>query len=310
MTYPVCAAERFDSVWFGVPGQMDRLPIPNAGMADPLNRGGVDHELPNGVTTTRRTSTKRDYALSWDQLTPDQADVLVAYYAGVKPPGPYRLIDPRWRNQFGLDSSTFGAGPKHEQNWNVSGTPLTVAAVAPPSGVRNSRVLAWAGAATGHLLWQGDTTTSGRPSARLSVPYVPSVGWVWSIYARTSDGTPVNVSVNFDARPLTGTGGLSLSSAVTVGTTWSRLVFIAPAQSSAFDATTGPYIVPSLSIASTGVTGRGLYVCAPQLQAQAAASAPYVVGLGAGAFTVGADPMSSSSTVWWRRSHTLALRGV
>lgn len=307
MTSPVCAPERFDSVWFGVPGQMDRLPIPNAGMSDPLNRGGVDHELPNGVTTTRRTGTKRDYALSWDQLTPDQADVLVAYYAGVKPTGPYRLLDPRWRNQYGVDGSTFGAGPAHEQPWKVSGGAwLNNTSMVPPAGVVNSRVMEWVPNVSGASLWHGAAVAPNRPDKRFSVPYIPGLPWVSSVYAKISSGT-LDMNWAFVANTTAGVTGLALVQTVTLTTTWTRLLYVVPPQS--VTAASSPYCTGSLQVVGVPA-GRSLYFAGPMMQSQAVSAARHVVGLGAPLVGLGADPMGSSSTVWWRRSHTLTLRGV
>lgn len=305
------------SVWFGKPGSIAALPLPD-NVSATMDRAETDHALINGgVTTTRRPSVKRTYPLTWSQMTADQADPLVAIYAGVRGRGPFVLVDPRWRNLLDLDTSTMVGSVAAVRNWATAITAPnpTPDTAAPPAGAATSGVMRWTLPAAGDRLWAGmiDGATYSVDGRR-PAPNIGQPGWL-TVWARlTGVVANFNATLSVCGVPDTLTwGGLAVSSAPTpLSTSWTRLAV--PIAAGTWTQAVAAYLVPSIVVSGAGVGTVSVLLAGAQLTVEptaagAAAALPFNVGLGCPRVGIGSG-FPDTSSVWWRRSHTLVLNEI
>jgi hypothetical protein len=313
MTCPVLPA--LDTIWLGKAGSMIALPRPDTGISGQLGRGAASHALVSGGTTiTRRPKTKIGYSLGWSQRTPDELEPVVGFYAGSNGRGPFRLLDPQWRNQLDLASSTMDGAEQANTAWvdQNNNYPTLDATIAPPSAAPGSAVLRWGSPATNaSLTVRCDRSVAGvfTYTGASIPPYLPGQStklslWVCKIGAGAVSVILRAAGVESDQH-YSGTRVAS-SAALALTTSWQRITVDATA---VFSALAGIYWVAPLLVCSAGVVGTDVAIAAAQHEATANVFGGFNTGLGVPNVVIG-DPMSSGGTVWWRRSHSLTLTEV
>lgn len=304
---PNCNPTTLKTVYLGQPGAMVNLSMPDAGYTAPLGRAGVNHQLAEGgVAVTRRRKTRRLYGISFSGLTPELADPILAFYTGLMGLGPFRLVDPAWRNAMSLDVSTFGQQVGAIVGWDTPSAdaqPTFNAAITPFQEA--SGVLQWATPVNGHYLseWQNPAGTA-VPDASNSVPYLADQPYVISLYARTASSTCSVVPAAFGAAA-NGSGLVTVSgAAVTLTTAWQRLTVPVPVGSSGWSAAATPYIGAALKCNQTSAPT--VYVSDAQIEVGPPAANPWVAGLGCPKVIV-EDPFGVTVNVRWLKDTTLVL---
>jgi hypothetical protein len=302
MTGPVIVPGQtaFRSYYLGTPGAMLLLRTPDHAYEDPASRAEVVHELISGGTAvTRRGRTRRRWTLGFTNTTPDTADQLVGFYAGVFGDGPFRFVDPSWRNALGVDASTFGARLDAISVWaaSVSAHPLTfdttVAAPSPQSGV-----MRWTGAQVNEQVsigaWDGSKFV---PSLVESPPYLPQVLTSIRVFARALSGAP-SVSLRGRTQAADGATVDTQTATATLGTgAWTTLTATVPA------GLAGAYVVPNLLCNTASSV---LQFSCPLVQYGEVPPDPWVVGLGIPR-VVFADALGARSNLLYARDHAMLL---
>lgn len=296
-------------MYFGLPGAMTKLRLPDSGFADSLSRSEVAHSLSSGGTaTTRRRKARRAYALAFSQMSIDEADTLISYYTGSRGIGPYALIDPSWRNQLGLDGSTFGVARGSNTVWSLPparAQPLIDSTVAP--ALPGSAVLRWVSPVNGDTLYEG-TQPSGTllPSTTGAVPYLNDQSIVGSVYLRLASGTTANVTLYAFGSPAAGwAGSLSATTICALTTSWQR--FYVVVANGAWTASLAPYITLGIKATTAGLPN--VLLSNAGIQIGPSSPAPWVTGLGVPRVTISSG-LSAKSTIYWRRDHGLTLTEV
>jgi hypothetical protein len=295
----------FSTIYFGKPGSMTKLRLPDAGYDGKMGRGEVAHALPTGGTTvTRRRRTKRVYTIPYTDMRTDDAEALVSYYTGSRGLGPFCLLDPAWRNQLSLDASTFDAGYGSNTVWNApaADTQLVLDSTFTPPIV-GSAVGRWSSPVNGHYLFEG-TNNGGNnlvPSATYAVPYLTDQPAVVSIYARSQTST-TNVTLYALGLAAAGWDGVSfLTAACALTTTWARFFVYVPAAT--WTAANAPYIGVAVKAASGG--GVGVLLANAQIEYGYSSPQPWLTGLGVPRCSLSAGLGGQIKDVYWRRNHSL-----
>lgn len=299
---------QFRTYYLGTAGNMQTLRTPNAAYSTPSNRGEVPHQLiSGGVAVTRRGRTRRQWPLAFGTLTPDTADLLVAFYTGIFGDGPFRFVDPAWRNALGVDASTFGARVDAISVWSasVSAQPLTFdATVAPPAdaaGYTLSGVCRWTGAQNGSQVGLG--TWDGAkfvPSAIEAPPYLPQQATSITVYARSVSATP-SFSLRGQVVAADGTVANTTTTTATLSSSaWTKFTVLVPSGLS------GAYVLPNfLCNTATSV----IQLACPLVQYGENPPDTWVVGLGIPTVVIAA-PMDGTVDLLYARDHTLTLAEV
>lgn len=187
--------------YFGIPGDLIALPRPTRGMQVATKQGRVPHDLiGGGVAVTTRTRLRRSWVLEFPWLDESTAQAVTDYVQGVYGPGPFRLIDPMFRNLLPLNASVAGrvsGDPKTGRlaQWLPGGgdtLTLEPTTVAPPE--RPSGVMRWSGIAAGDTLVLGGrdaATSTGLPifDETMETPVVPGENLTFSFYAKAASGS-------------------------------------------------------------------------------------------------------------------------
>lgn len=302
------SATQFKTYYLGTPGAMQTLRTPNAAYAHPADRGEVVHQLISGGTSvTRRPQSRRQWTLGWGTLTPDTADLLVAFYTGVFGDGPFRFVDPSWRNALSVDASTFGARVDAISMWSasVSAQPLTFdTTVTPPTdlaGYATSGVMRWTAAT--NLAQVGLGTWDGAkfvPDSIQAPPYLPQTVTSITMYARSVSGTP-SVSLRGQAVGSDGTVVNTVTATATMSSSaWTKLTVLVPA------ALTASYVLPNL-LCNTS-TSLLQFAC-PLVQYGENPPDTWVVGLGIPNVVI-ASGLGATSELLYARDHTLTLAEI
>lgn len=289
--------------YLGVPGSMREIRVAQDAVAVPAYRGEVAHDLISGGTAvTHRRDTRRTWQLAYPGCTPDTADLLVGFYAGVFGDGPFAFVDPAWRNALHVQASTFGAPLQAISAWSasVSAQPLTfdTTVVAP---VATSGVMRWTGATNtaqvGLGTWTGSVFT---PDSGKAPPYLPQQVTTITVYARSVSGTP-SVSLRGLAVGATGTVVNTQTATATLSSAaWTLLTVTVPAS------LTATYVVPNLLCnTSTSV----LQFACPLVQYGKQPADAYVVGLGIPRVVIPAG-FAGQYTVMFARDHGLTLAEI
>jgi hypothetical protein len=296
---------QFKTYYLGTPGAMQQIRTPNAAYEHPVDRGEVLHELiSGGRAVTRRGRSRRQWTLGWGSLTPDTADLLVAFYTGVLGAGPFRFVDPAWRNALGVDASTFGARVGAISVWaaSVSAQPLALdtGIVAQPdaAGFATSGVMRWTGATNGAQVglgaWNGARFV---PDPIEAPPYLPQTVTSITMFARSVSGTP-SVSVRGQSVAADGTVVDTQTATATLSSSaWTKFTVLVPANLAA------AYVLPNiLCNTSTSV----LRFCCPLVQYGESPPDTWVVGLGIPNVVV-TSGLGAASELLYARDHTLTL---
>jgi hypothetical protein len=308
MTTP-CGPSLLDTMWLGRPGAMTRLRIPDAGWVAPLGRAEVAHTLAGGGTTvTRRAATHRAYSVNLSKMTPDEAQLILAYYLGNKGSGPWALVDPSYRNQLSPGASSMGVAAGRNTAWNpLIGDAAAVldSTVVPP--VDGTGVLRWAAPTNGKNLFEGTQPTAGTfvPVTTKAVPYLsPYIAWV-SVYLRAQ--TTATVKLYALGCNAAGWDGVSVANTANVAltTAWQRVTLSVPAASWA--GANPAYIVPNIQVAAVGASD--VLVAAAQIDYGYSSVPPWVAGLGVPRVVLSAG-VGAGVSVYWRRDHGLTMAEV
>lgn len=92
--------------WYlGPLGHLRELPVPNPGIEDTVTRYGGIHQGLSGARTVDITGQRGGFTLEWTALLSDEFDYLRALHLQLIP-GPYRIIDPRYKNRLSAQSSS------------------------------------------------------------------------------------------------------------------------------------------------------------------------------------------------------------
>jgi hypothetical protein len=291
------------SYYLGVPGAMRLLRVAQDAVTVPAQRGEVQHDLISGGTAvTHRKDTRRAWQLAYPGCTPDTADLLVGFYAGVFGDGPFCFVDPAWRNALHVHASTFGAPLQAISAWSasVSAQPLTfdTTVIAP---VATSGVMRWTGATNtaqvGLGAWSGSVFV---PDTAKAPPYLPQQVTSISVYARSVSGTP-SVSLRGQAVLAAGTVVNTQTATATLSSAaWTLLAVTVPAS------LTASYVLPNLLCnTSTSV----LQFACPLVQYGKSPPDAYVVGLGVPRVVI-PQGFAGQYTVMFARDHGLTLAEV
>jgi hypothetical protein len=291
------------SYYLGVPGAMRLLRVAQDAVTAPASRGEVQHDLISGGTAvTHRKDTRRTWGLAYPGCTPDTADLLVGFYAGVFGDGPFCFVDPAWRNALHVAVSTFGAPLQAISGWSasVSAQPLTYdTTVTAP--VATSGVMRWTGATNtaqvGLGTWSGSVFT---PDTAKAPPYLPQQVTSISVYARSVSGTP---SVSLRGQAVNGAGVVQNTQTATTtlsSAAWTLLTVTVPA------ALNASYVLPNLLCnTSTAV----LQFACPLVQYGKSPPDTYVVGLGIPRVVIPQE-FGGQYTVMFARDHGLTLAEI
>lgn len=291
------------SYYLGLPGTMRLLRTAQDAVTVPSSRGEVQHDLiSGGAAVTHRRDTRRSWGLAYPGCTPDTADLLVAFYAGVFGDGPFCFVDPAWRNALHVHASTFGAPLQAISAWaaSVSAQPLTYdTTITAP--VQTSGVMRWTGATNtaqvGLGTWSGSVFV---PDTAKAPPYLPQQITSISVYARSVSGTP-SVSLRGQAVLAAGTVASTTTATATLSSAaWTLLTVTVPAS------LTATYVLPNLLCnTSTSV----LQFACPLVQYGKQPPDAYVVGLGIPRVVI-PQGLGGQYTVLFARDHGLTLAEV
>lgn len=229
--------------YFGLPGDLIALPRPTRGMPTTPRRGRTAHSLISGGTnTTVRARTRSGWTLAWPWLDEATAQAVLDYTEGIFGEGPFRFIDPMWRNVLPANASVvgrmsgdpkIGSGP----SWRPGGGDVLIAdAKAATDPVRTSGVMRWTGAAANDILFLGSREETLSTSWLIfdepnEIPIVPGESCVFSFYARKPSGTAATLTASMVGLSATGVSGTSQGgTGVALDTTWKRVsAVISPA---------------------------------------------------------------------------------
>lgn len=196
------------TIWFGRLGALSALPDPLRGMTVPAARAGTEAATIGGgrVVSFAPGSGRRRFQMGWNHLDPDHLTIFEEYFAGLRGPGPFVLLDPARRNHltanqagatsasndatgFTVDASeavtsnpdAFLRGPRSAR-WTLPATVTSgVFELAPPAG------LVGVPAPSGQpWTFSGSVSLAGLVS---SVSVTPALSW------RRVDGSEVSATL-------------------------------------------------------------------------------------------------------------------
>lgn len=255
----------YGGFYLGTPGAMNRLQMPDAGYSVIASRGEVVQTLLSGGTVVNRViDTKRQWPVAFSSMSPDAANLLVAFYAGSMGPAPYNLWDPAWRNALSDYASSFGVKVTTVTGWalSITGTQTLTynTSVAEPNATSGSGL--WVGAGNGSKIAVATsfaTSTRPLPDPNSAPLYLSDTGQGGSLYVRTVSST-ASLTLNVNAYDAAGnvvtTGSSGTATASSAG--WTRL--------SSFLASGGAglYTIPVLTCNTAGAPN--ILVCCADVQ--------------------------------------------
>lgn len=302
---PVTAlSTQLNSYYLGAAGNLQKLRIPDLGVAGPVQRGEVVHNLISGGTAvTRRRLARRTYTLGFTGCTPDTAQTLVGFYVGDFGDGPFCFVDPAWRNALTDDLSTFGARAQAISGWALSNpgveTVTFSSSITPfevPSGVA-----VWTGAGNGSRLGTG-TFSGGNyiPDATAAPPYLTDRVNPARVYVRTASST-ASISVRGRAVAADGTVASTTTTTITANTSWQAYTVAIPA------ALTASYIVIDI-LCNTG-SAPNIYLSCADVQYGVSAPAGWTGGIGVPRVVISGG-LPSSGPFYITRDHALQLSEI
>ena len=282
-----------NTTWYlGPLGDLRALPCPEPGITDTTVRYGGIHQGLSGARTVDVTGYRTEYGFEFEYLEPEEFRWLRALHTRMVP-GPYRLIDPRYRNRLSPQSTAL---------WQVATT--SDATIPPDLGFFASTVVhqEWVHDAPAEVveavrsLRISNYTTSpdmlyfGRFDFGYGVPVHDGETITYSIYARSAaeddEEQPFQMILDYFDRDLDHVG-VSEWQERTATPEWQRftLTVTVPTGTAA--------VVPALAFGSpTGETTHPLHFAAPQLEAGDTATE---WDIGGGAKTVHISSLETSS---------------
>lgn len=261
------------ATWYmGPDGDLRALTCPEPDIATSLVRYGGIHQGLSGARTLDVTGHRKDYTFQFDHVDPaDWAWMQAMHSRHIQ--GPFRLIDPLFKNRLSLEASSCKANLASARGmWLAAGNSL--------------RAYDWPSAAG--TLGNQSTKWFNRPAsypARFDndkrTPVFPLETIVGSMYMKASAG--FSGTMGFDWFDITGTQFSSTSTTVSPTTSWARYSYSSAAPAGAVSAKYYFY---------TANTAADLYLAAAQVEAGAT---PTSWELGGGAPVVLLDQLATVS---------------
>lgn len=224
--------------WMGPGGNLVKLIVPDEYYTNTLDTATVVHALLGGGNSSQRVSkTRRHYGTTFTARAPEEADQILAIFAGQMGPSPYYFVDPLWRNVLGTALSNANARLRNTAGFIPTGSTVAYDATTfPPIAPVLSGIvpgcIAWT-AASGSTLAIG--ATSGNVlDPTTAVPIIPSLPMTAFCELRTASST-ASVSVQLYFNDINGAFlSATTLTTVTATTTWTRFAgtlaaFTAPA---------------------------------------------------------------------------------
>lgn len=294
-----------NATWYlGPLGDLRALPCPEPDITDTTVRYGGIHQGLSGARTVDVTGYRTEYGFEFEYLEPEEFRWLRAMHTRMVP-GPYRLIDPRYKNRL---------SPQSTAMWQVAATPDAV--IPPGLGFFASSVV--------HREWVHDAPTEvpeairslrisnyptfpnalyfGRFDFGYGVPVHDGETITYSIYVRSAaeDGEdqPFQMVLDYYNRDLVQVGGTGWQERVATPE-WQRFTLTATMPTGIVA------VVPALGFGTfSGETTHPLHFAAPQLEAGDTATE---WDLGGGSKTVHIASLETSSPRFPLTNCTLTL---
>lgn len=281
------------ATWYlGPLGNLHPLPRPGQDINDTSVRYGGTHQAISGARTMDVTGWRRELEFSFTYLEPSEAAWLQALHTRMVP-GPFYLLDPRYRNRASPQASTLTVSHSDRALGLRVDSSISYAAIAdfPDAVEYGTRALNLF--SFNQYAW--NDRISVDPGPRTPVLQGETITGSWHI--RTPSGEqPVRLELDF-----TDPAGVSVGSeqAETVaGGEWSRATVTAAAPDGA---------VAVILTLRLGAFRGALRIAAPQVEAEPAAT-PWEQGQGA--VRVLCDQLSSASPLSPYRDVTMTLLEV
>lgn len=304
--------------YFGLPGDLIALPRPTRGMEVATYQGRVAHGLiGGGAAVTARTRLRRSWKLDFPWLDEATAQSITDYVQGVYGVGPFRLIDPMFRNLLPLNASVAGrvsGDPKSGRlaSWRPGGgdtLTLEPTTTAPP--FRPSGVMRWTGAVAGDFIVLGsrdETLGSGAPifDEPNEIPIVPGESIGFSFWAKLLSGTSATLTAR--QHGLTAAGAAATSSAgtgVALTASWQQVTYLATQATLGATAVYARPVVGCTAAAGSPV----IQISAPHLEYGPAVSTDYRTGWGVPRVVIVEEP-GQVLEMLGNRSLSLTVREV
>ncbi len=278
--------------WFlGPLGDLRELVCPEPGITDTVTRDGGVHQGLSGARTYDVTGHRSQYQFMFDYLSPEEFGWLRAMHTGMVP-GPYRLLDPRFKNRLSTQSTAMtpvAASPEADIRKGLGFSVSTVVTrewaydfpADVPYGSRSTRV-------SNYPVSSG-VLHVGRFDYGYTTPVFDREEVTFSIYAKTDVAgatQPFYLIFDYFDRDLNQIGATPWELR-TATDSWQRfsLTITAPADCVS--------VMPAMAFGEVnGTTSHPLLFAAPQLE-----SGPIATDweMGGGAKTVHIDALTTSS---------------
>lgn len=289
--------------WYlGPLGHLRELPVPNPGITDTVTRYGGIHQGISGARTVDITGHRGSYVLEWTSLLPEEFDYLRALHLQLIP-GPYRIIDPRYKNRLSVQSSTMHAVRGHPTS------PMRALGVTVPQSAAFQWVNDWPEEVTlgtrslrvFNYLTGGAQLYPLRLDLGYFVPVFPGETVTFSVYARTeASESHCSLAMDFLDDQLVDIGD-SAYPKFTLSQEWQRISVSAVVPGDCV--AVSPKITPG-QWNTPGDEAEPIRLAAPQVES---GDTPTSWQLGGGAKTVGIESLSSSSPQYPYQDCTLTL---
>lgn len=225
--------------YLGRPGNMIALPPPDSGDAPPSRGDASTGLLSGGTAVFARLHAKRRFQLGYDMLTPDEADVLMNFYARGYGRGPWVYVDPTSLNVLGYDVASCGLRTQADHGWSATSGTLARLGGAP---LPTSGVLSWSG-------YSASATMQPTFDAFAAPVNVPAEAITASVWVKAPTSTTVSiVLVGYDTN---GTVAGTVTGSGTAGTAWSPISVSVGAGASAL--ASSAYVLPRVQLPPTGL---------------------------------------------------------
>lgn len=291
------------ATWYlGPLGGLRELPVPNPGFDDTVTRYGGVHQGLSGARTVDVTGYRSSFTFSWNNLLPDEFNYFRALHSRLIP-GPYRLIDPRYKNRLSTQSSTMEVRP-HKGAARVRGLGISLGGVVnyqwasdwPSEAGPGARCVRFSGYETG-----GSALAYARFDNGVFAPVFDSETLTFSVYAKSEAASShCTLAIDLYDKELGRLDG-GPSEVFELTDSWQRI-------SLSTDVPPGCAAVSPIILFgrwnSPGDVAEPLLFAAPQLEEGVAATG---WELGGGAKTVAIESLSSSSPQFLYEDCTLTL---
>lgn len=303
--------------YFGLPGDLIALPRPTRGMRVDTYQGRVGHDLiGGGAAVTARARLRRSWQLEFPWLDEATAQSITDYVQGVYGVGPFRFIDPMFRNILPLNASVAGrvsGDPKSGRlaSWRPGGgDTLTLDPTTSVPPFRPSGVMRWTGAVAGDFLVLGsrdETIGSGAPvfDEPNEIPIVPGESIALSFWAKLLSGTSATLTARQHGLTAAGAAATSAAgSAVALTAAWQQIIYTATQASLG---ATAAYSRPA--VGCTAAVGSPVIQIAAAQMEYGTGPATYLTGWGSPRVVIVEEP-GHVLEMLANRSLTLTVREV